>query len=190
MPTRESRPGGGHAAGHSGCRPWQRCASGGAGRRRVARASGRQRVRGCLGGRRSVLTTHARGRRLLRPMRCRGACQRKAGQRGGVPTTAAGCRASSTLYAAWWTCGRVEGVAATHQAAARAIRPGVLCRESLRPPSSRVALRPQQLSQSQHNVGHLNGYRATCRARCSSALASLAGLAHMRPCPGWTKGQK
>lgn len=73
--------------------------------------------------------THARFRSLMRPMRCRVARLRKAGQTCGVPKTEAVCRESSKLYDALWTFVRVAGVEPTNNAAERAIRPGVLWRK-------------------------------------------------------------
>jgi transposase len=73
--------------------------------------------------------THARFRSRMRPLRCRVARLRKAGQTCGVPKTEAVCREISKLYDALWTFVRVEGVEPTNNAAERAIRPGVLWRK-------------------------------------------------------------
>lgn len=73
--------------------------------------------------------THARFRILMRPLRCRVARLLKAGQVCGMPKTEAVCREVSKLYDALWTFVRVEGVEPTNNAAARAIRPGVLWRK-------------------------------------------------------------
>ena len=52
-----------------------------------------------------------------------------AGQRCGVPKTAGTVRALWKLRQALWTCVRHDGVEPTHNAAERAIRPGVLWRQ-------------------------------------------------------------
>jgi len=52
-----------------------------------------------------------------------------AGHTGGVPTTAGTCRELLTWRQALWTCGRHAGVEPTHNAAERALRPGVLWRQ-------------------------------------------------------------
>jgi transposase len=73
--------------------------------------------------------SHGQFRILMRPLRRRGARLLKAGQTCGVPPTKAVCREVGKLYDALWTFGRGAGVEPTTNAAARAIRPGVLWRK-------------------------------------------------------------
>jgi transposase len=73
--------------------------------------------------------THAQFRVLMRPLRRHVARLLKTGQTCGVSKTEAVCREISKLYDALWTLVRVAGVEPTNNAAARAIRPGVLWRK-------------------------------------------------------------
>ena len=74
--------------------------------------------------------THVRFRVLRRPLRRKGARRLTAGQTCGVAKTAGVCRAGLTVYDSRWTCGGVEGVEPTNNAAERASRPGVRWRKS------------------------------------------------------------
>jgi transposase len=81
--------------------------------------------------------SHAQFRLLMRPMRRHVAHLLQVGQTCGVPKAAAVCREISKLSDALWTFVRVAGVEPTHNAAERAIRPGVVwCQGSFGTPSA------------------------------------------------------
>jgi transposase len=73
--------------------------------------------------------THAQFRILMCPIRRHVARLLKAGQTCGVAKTEGVCREVLKVYEALWTFVRVAGVEPTNNAAARAIRPGVLWRK-------------------------------------------------------------
>lgn len=72
---------------------------------------------------------HAEFQVLRRPRRRPVARRLKAGQTGGVATTAGVCREVLKVYDARWTLVRVAGMEPTNKTAARAIRPGVRWRK-------------------------------------------------------------
>ena len=68
-------------------------------------------------------------RSSMNPGRREGERRLEAGSMCGVPKTDGTCRDILKRREAWWTCVQVDGVAPTHNAAERALRPGVLWRK-------------------------------------------------------------
>ena len=76
-----------------------------------------------------ALRAQARFRTYRQPSRREVERRLEVGQTGGVPKTEGTCRGILQLRQALWTCVRHEGEEPTHNAAERAIRPGVLWRK-------------------------------------------------------------
>ena len=73
--------------------------------------------------------THASFRTSMQPIRREVERRLEAGQCCGIPKTEGTCREIFKRRQALWTCVRHEGVEPTHNAAERAIRPGVVWRK-------------------------------------------------------------
>jgi transposase len=105
---------------------------------------------------------------------------RETGQTCGVPTTAGTCRAILTRRQALWTFVRHDGVEPTHNAAERAMRPGVLWRQgsvgTQSPEGSRVveAMMTVVATMKQPHRHVLDDVTAACAAaRCGEPAPSL-----------------
>jgi transposase len=104
----------------------------------------------------------------------------EAGQTCGVPKTAGTCRELLTRRQALWTCVRHPGVEPTHNAAERAIRPGVLWRKgsfgTQSAEGSRVveALMTMVATLKQQHRNVLDSVTAACEAAlCGAPAPSL-----------------